>query len=158
MTNHCAAGLFLFRSTHASIAVSDEALKDFQSTVLKEEWEKRQQYLLARGNKRRMEDLKRKEELKQHMEQFRLQNDVVQAQLDESRDQLMARFADQSVEMEHTIKKLEQSHANKMKFEEKKPCLQERANLSVCFKNDPEACSDFVEALDHCVTKTLVKE
>lgn len=136
---------------------SGKVLQDFQSKVLKGEWEKRQKYMMARGNQRRIEDLKREEALKEHMENFRAQNEKVHRQLDERIDKQQNRFSDTKFAMNYDLKRMGNSYSNR-EFEESKPCLTQRTSVAVCFKNDPKLCGDFMEALDQCVGKSLAKQ
>jgi hypothetical protein len=105
---------FSLRSAGFSLKVvffllPDKILQDFQSTVIKEEWEKRQKYLLAKNNKRRMEDFQFQEALKERMAAVRQQQATVQSQLDEKAESLQAQFADTSVGMKHDADRLAES-------------------------------------------------
>jgi len=88
----------------------DKILQDFQSTVLKEEWEKRQKYLMAKNNQRRMEDFQFQEALKERMAAVRQQQTAVNAQLDEKAEALQARFANVSVALQHDADRLEKEN------------------------------------------------
>jgi hypothetical protein len=88
----------------------DKIVQDFQSTVLKDEWEKRQKYLLARNNKRRLEDLQHQEAHKQQQELFQKENEALQGRLDERTDTLLARFADSTIALQHDTARLEKEH------------------------------------------------
>mmetsp|Transcript_22604 Transcript_22604/g.31562 ORF Transcript_22604/g.31562 Transcript_22604/m.31562 type:complete len:167 (+) Transcript_22604:127-627(+) len=147
--------------TSLSPGLQSKVVEDFQSTVLKEEWEKRQKYLLARGNERKINELQRQEHLEQQMEAFQEQNAKVQEQLDAQMDTSKARFADMIVEMQHDAKRLEDTYVHgSNKNQKQQPCTFERANLTVCLKNtessSPSACDELMEAMDRCVKRSLV--
>lgn len=89
---------------------ADKILQDFQSTVLKEEWEKRQKYLLAKNNKRLMSDYEFQEALKERMTAVRQQQAAVHKQLDEKAEALQARFADISIGLQHDADRLEKEN------------------------------------------------
>ena len=99
----------LERSSHYFHYI-DKILQDFQSTVLKEEWEKRQKYILARNSKRRQADFEFQEALKERMAAVRKQQTAVQSQLDEKAATLQARFADVSIGMQHDAARLEKEN------------------------------------------------
>mmetsp|Transcript_16759 Transcript_16759/g.23662 ORF Transcript_16759/g.23662 Transcript_16759/m.23662 type:complete len:172 (-) Transcript_16759:188-703(-) len=148
--------------TSLSPGLQTKVIEDFQSTVLKEEWEKRQKYVLARGNERKIKELQRQEQLEQQMTAFQEQNKKVQDQLDNKIDATKAQFVDTMVEMQHDAKRLEDTYTSKnKKFQQEQPCTFERANLTVCLNGSskgtsPTQCDDLMEAMDRCVKRSLV--
>lgn len=91
-------------------SLKDKILQDFQSTVLKEEWEKRQKFLLAKNNQRRLDDYQFQEALKERMAVVRQQQASIQSQLDEKTQALQARFADVSIGAQHDAERLEKEN------------------------------------------------
>lgn len=78
--------------------------------MIKQEWEKRQQYFLAKNSQRRLGDLEFQEALNQRMAAVRQQQASVQKQLDEKAEALQARFADISIGLQHDADKLEKEN------------------------------------------------
>lgn len=78
--------------------------------MIKQEWEKRQQYFLAKNSQRRLGDLEFQEALNQRMAAVRQQQASVQKQLDEKAEALQARFADISIGLKHDADKLEKEN------------------------------------------------
>lgn len=93
-----------------SSLIVDKILQDFQSTVLKEEWENRQKYLLAKNSKRRQADFEFQEALKARMEAVRQQQTAVQSQLDEKAQALQARFTSVSIDLQDDVARFEKEN------------------------------------------------
>jgi hypothetical protein len=130
-------------------------LQDFQSTVIKQEWEKRQQYFLAKNSQRRLGDLEFQEALNQRMAAVRQQQASVQKQLDEKAEALQARFADISIGLKHDADKLEKENLSiQPRTGSSQPCLNVRKKLASCYKRnqgEPSNCDALVNELGACI-------
>lgn len=134
-------------------------LGDFQSKVLKEEWEKHQKYMIAKGNQRRLQEYQKKEQLDQQVEQFRAQDSARQSQLDQRMDDLQAKFSDSATAFKFDAQRLDQTLASiSVKEEMEAPCLGPRTNVTVCLSSESKRdCSDFVLALEKCVGEKVAE-
>jgi hypothetical protein len=127
---------------------------------LKEEWEKHQKFLLARGNKRRLEEFETKNALDQRLETFRQQDSIRQSQLDERIDGLRAKFSDLSTAMEFDANRMDQKLSSmNFKKENEAPCLESRTNIAMCLSDKSRSnCDAFMQALEKCVGDTVVNK
>lgn len=148
------SGVFLSQDLQKKV------IHDFQSVVLKEEWEKRQKSILAQNNKRVMAAEKRKADLEQKLEAWRNHDKKLHEKLDTKIDELNSRFADSAVELKYDTDRLEKKIGQGPKFGTGNACLNARADLANCYKNsaDPLACDEFIEALERCVKKTVLSQ
>lgn len=148
--------------TVSGVFLSDELqnriLQDFQSKVLKEEWEKHQKYMIAKGNERRLEEFQKMEVIEQQLNSFHPQNELVQSQLDQRIDELQAKFSDISTAAKFDADRMEKKLTSKKFQASESPCLMARTNVSMCLpeKQGSNDCSDFIRALEKCVQDTIV--
>jgi len=132
-------------------------LQDFQSKVLKDEWEKHQKYMIAKGNKRRLEEFHTKEALDQQINNFRQQDGIRQSQLDERIDDLQAKFSDISTALQFDANRIDQKLASmSFKGETEAPCLGQRTNVTLCLQDKKGNCDAFIKSLEKCVGETVV--
>jgi predicted RNA-binding protein with EMAP domain len=137
----------------------DKILQDFESSVLKEEWEKRQKMIMAKTNERRLQDFQFQEALKERMAAIRQHHAQVQESLDERTEALQARFADVAVELQHDAARLRDQYLSPQPDSSQPSCLDVRTKLATCFKqnvNNSKICDDYVEALNVCMQKRLL--
>ena len=144
---------------------TDRIVSDFQSRVLAKEWEKHQKLLLARTNKRRLEDYNTKEGVRERMESLRHQYEAHQLPVNERIDFLRATFADSQTAAIFETNQLEQKYLTNEQQQQttsssdgKPPCWQSRTNVAVCLqKQNAAACDDFIKAMELCVRDTVAK-
>ena len=133
-------------------------LQDFQSKALKAEWEKHQKYMIAKGNDRRLEEFRLKENLDQRLNSFRQQDSIRQQQLDDRIDDLQAKFADVSTALQFDTNRIDQKLSSmNFKGETRSSCLAPRTRLAKCFNVDRGiGCDDIIKELERCVEETVV--
>lgn len=131
---------------------------ELKSTVLKETWEKYQKSLIAKGNQRRSDEFRAKEDLDQHLNMFRQNDSIRQQQLDERAEDLQAKFSDVSTALQFDTSRIEQKLTSIIfKGETEAPCLSSRTKVAVCFRDAKgSSCDDYVKELERCVKETVV--
>jgi exonuclease VII large subunit len=141
---------------------ADKILQDFQSSVLKQEWEKRQKLILAKSNERRLADYQFQEALKERMQHIRQHHAQIQQRLDEKTEALQARFADVTVELQHDAARLREQHlssSSKQPTGSQPGCVDVRTKLATCYEenvSNSKICDGYVEALNVCMQKRLL--
>jgi hypothetical protein len=153
----------ILRLTHS--LYSADIIRNFQSKVLQEEWNKFGTSLLIRRNERLQRLQERFAELQhqRHLASVARQQRMVS--LDTALDQMQATFADQAVALEYDTTKLikQYSHWLDIKVEEERdskplPCLGQRAHWIDCqtkYSADSRPCNFYVTALEECVQRTI---
>ncbi len=131
---------------------------ELQRTVLNETWEKYQKSLIAKGNQRRSDEFRAKEDLDQRLNMFRQNDSIRQQQLDERTEDLQARFSDISTALQFDTNRIDQKLASMIfKGEAEAPCLASRTKVAVCFRDAKgSSCDDYVKELERCVKETVV--
>jgi vacuolar-type H+-ATPase subunit I/STV1 len=113
--------------------------------------------MIAKGNKRRLQEFQIKEAIDQQFKQFRQQNDLIQSQLDERIDEINARFSDLKNAAEFDANRLDKKLAAIRVNTQEAPCLGPRTSITLCLsEKGPAECDDFIKALEKCVTEAVV--
>eukprot|EP00980_Cylindrotheca_fusiformis_P030913 scaffold25626_cov137-Cylindrotheca_fusiformis.AAC.4 len=104
--------------------------------------------------------LEQRARLKQQMEQFRVQNEQIHKQLDQTVEQLEDRFADAANVVDYDSSRLEKEYLSAQTLENSRdeiPCFTERSNIASCYetKKDPLSCEAYITALSACASKTI---
>ena len=138
-------------------------MSDFQSKHLQEEWENQQRAILAARSERIAQDEQRRQGLENELNLFRARNAETQSKLDGKIDAARLRFADLEVALKYDIDAMEKKHLGKGPKAEgvqSQPCVGLRTDLAACFKetDDVRKCDGYVEALERCVKKEVVKQ
>jgi len=137
--------------------VQDKIVQDFQSSVLKEEWSKRQSAILTRANERKAQNKQHQAELEEKVNAWKEHDTAAQKQLDEQMNALKGQFVDKHLDVMSDVGRLERKMGTGPKFGEGKACLNTRVNLIQCYKenDDIRPCNDIMAALEQCVSKTV---
>mmetsp|Transcript_13574 Transcript_13574/g.31543 ORF Transcript_13574/g.31543 Transcript_13574/m.31543 type:complete len:166 (-) Transcript_13574:1961-2458(-) len=141
----------------------ERVLKEFQSRVLAEEWEKYQKLVIAMSNERQLKNYNTREAVRERMTAFRQQNSAVQAGLDQQIDSLQARFADLNTEAKFDASRLEKEYlGHDAGGGEAQPkgvaCLAPRTTLALCIQEkggSTAGCEEFISAMELCVHDTV---
>ena len=164
--------LFQHKYTHTHTRVrhccSADIVRDFQSQILQEEWNKFGMSVVRRRNER----LQRLEAAAQAQQQQRQAHAAARqmrmAQVESSIDAMQAKFTDQSVALDYDADRLlkkygfwtEQTYDDVEKESKPLPCLGPRAHWIDCQKkygSDNRPCNFYVQALEECVRQTIGK-
>mmetsp|Transcript_9290 Transcript_9290/g.10270 ORF Transcript_9290/g.10270 Transcript_9290/m.10270 type:complete len:174 (-) Transcript_9290:81-602(-) len=140
--------------------LQSKIMQEFQSKLLQDEWEKHQKYVIAKGNKRRLEEFQTKEYIVQKLNEFRPQNDLQQSQLDQRIDELRAKFSDITTASKFDAARLHERMTSQKIFAGETPCLIDRTNVTLCLSEnhgkESNKCNDFITALENCAQRTIV--
>ena len=149
-----------------SLAKIADIVRDFQSKVLQEEWNKFGSSVVIRRNERL-------QELEQATAQYQQQRHLASISrqqrmeaLDSSIDEMQAKITDLLVANEYDADKLIQKYEHWINAEiddpnrdsKPLPCLGERAHWIDCQKKyavDSRPCNFYVSALEQCVQRAL---
>jgi hypothetical protein len=82
-------------------------VSDFQSEILKEEWESRQKFVLAKSNQRILAEEQRKQDLEKKLSAWKEQDTRVHERLDERLDELKTQFSEAEVEVRHDASRIQ---------------------------------------------------
>ena len=138
--------------------IKDTIIHEFQSKVLKEEWEKHQKHLIIQGSKLRSESHRVMEDIDKQMNEFRIRDSLQQQQLDERAEDLQAKFADINTELQFDANRIDRKLASMIfKGETEPPCLGSRTKVALCFQDAKgSSCDDYLKELERCVKETVV--
>lgn len=146
--------------THSNVCtvIVGRILHEFQSTVLKEEWEEYQKYMIAKTNNRRLDEFHSKEKLDKAIQTFRQQNSLRDGQLDNLVDDLQAKFSDVNIALQFDANRIDRDLVSMAcKGETEAPCLGQRTNVALCLKTKTgDRCDEYIKALEKCVGDAVV--
>lgn len=143
-------------------------MRDFESKILQEEWNKFGTSVIQRRNDR----LQRLQAAAHEHQQSRQANAAARqmrlSQVESSIDSMQAKFTDESVALEYEADRLlkkfgflaEQEYDDPEKESKPLPCLGPRAHWIDCQKKyapDNRPCNFYVQALEDCVRQTIGK-
>jgi hypothetical protein len=147
-----------------------DIVRDFQSKLLQDEWNKFGTTIVHRRNERLQRLQAAVNENQQKRSAYTAMQQPRLAALDAQMDQLSATIADQTTAMDYDASQLVQKYRkwidfknnNEMDAIEKDskplPCLGQRAHWIDCQKKyaaDSRPCNFYVTALEECVTRTI---
>eukprot|EP00586_Coscinodiscus_wailesii_P017546 CAMPEP_0172501736 /NCGR_PEP_ID=MMETSP1066-20121228/152957_1 /TAXON_ID=671091 /ORGANISM="Coscinodiscus wailesii, Strain CCMP2513" /LENGTH=179 /DNA_ID=CAMNT_0013276697 /DNA_START=38 /DNA_END=577 /DNA_ORIENTATION=+ len=141
--------------------LQNKMVHDFQSNILNEEWHERQKNILTRGLERALQDEQRRHQFEKKWDEWKEKDKKRQFHLDSEIDSARNQFADLTVALEHDVKKLKgQFGTGGPQFGKGSGCLDARVNLVNCMKekNGPFACDPFMDNLERCVKRTILKD
>jgi hypothetical protein len=146
--------------THSNVCniLVGRILHEFQSKVLKEEWEEHQKYMIAKADKRRLEEYRSKEKLDRKLDTFRQQNSIRDGQLDNLTDDFQAKFSDINTALQFDANRIDRKLVSmSFKGETEAPCLGQRTNVAICFQHKTgDNCDEYIKALEKCVGEAVV--
>jgi hypothetical protein len=118
---------YSFTHSNVCIKIIDRILHEFQSKVLKEEWEEHQKYMIAKKDKRRLEEFHAK---------FSDINTALQFDVNRIDRKLVSIT---------------------FKGETEAACLGQRTNVALCFKSKAgDKCDEYIKALEKCFGDAVV--
>jgi hypothetical protein len=149
---------YSFTHSNVCIKIIDRILHEFQSKVLKEEWEEHQKYMIAKKDKRRLEEFHAQEKLDQDIKSFRQQNSVREGHLDNLMDDLQAKFSDINTALQFDVNRIDRKLVSiTFKGETEAACLGQRTNVALCFKSKAgDKCDEYIKALEKCFGDAVV--
>jgi hypothetical protein len=134
-------------------------LHEFDSKVLKDEWEEHQKYLIAKLDSRRLHDYETKMQLKHQLQSLREQDLLRQRVLDERIDAAQAQFSDLSVALQYDTDRIDQKLASiSFKQNTEAPCLGPRTHVANCLQSQKgvKQCENYIRELQTCVEQIVV--
>jgi hypothetical protein len=145
-------------------------VRDFQNQSLQNEWDKFRMSVLVRRNERSVALSQSQIALEQQRQARMAISSQRHARLDQSIDELNAKFSDESIALQYDASSLLQKFETPEnvsrvyddidKDSKPLPCLGQRAHWIDCQKKyakDPRPCHAYVEALERCVVRTISK-
>lgn len=152
-------------------------VRDFQSQVLQEEWNKFGSGIVERRSDR-VQKMQAAAEQHHAQNQQRAQHSQQRmARTEASIEQSNAKFADLDVSVQHDARRLLQKHGIELAGEDGTdgatidrselvskplPCLGQRAHWMDCqkkyYSTDIRPCNDYVKALEECVSATIQQQ
>jgi hypothetical protein len=143
-------------------------VRDFQSQLLQEEWNKFGTSILIRRNERlqRLQAAATENQQKRHVEAAARQQRM--ATIDAAMDEMQAKIADQTVAIDYDASQLlykfrgwtDNVNVDADKESKPLPCLGQRAHWIDCqrkYAADSRPCNFYVAALEECVQRTIGK-
>jgi hypothetical protein len=152
--------------THFVNLYTADIIRDFQSKVLQEEWNKFGNSVLIRRNERLQRLQERGAELQHQRHIAAVARQHRMASIETAIDQMQANIADQIVAIDYDATKLMKKFGHWMTIEvddpdrdsKPLPCLGQRAHWIDCQKKyaaDSRPCNFYVAALEECVQRTI---
>jgi hypothetical protein len=106
--------------------------------------------MIAKKDKRSLEEFHAQEKLDQDIKSFRQQNSVREGHLDNLMDHLQAKFSDINTALQFDVNRIDRKLVSiTFKGETEAACLGQRTNVALCFKSKAgDKCDEYIKALE----------